>query len=371
MFQSLTFPGCNRGAPQLSLGGLPIPDVSVTPHLGIPLGSISETVITEIINKGKRCCAALQGLCRSGTILDPGLASKLYWSIVIPSMLHGIEILYLSEPQIQRLNCAHVHMARNIQGLPGWTPSDAILPQIGWVSLESHIKRKAMLMMYKLLTLSMRTVAKQVVLIRLTQLRHSGTPSPSPIGLMYSYLKEYNLEWLVHQILDSGIVPSYNYWKKSVQYAVMSAEDRRQALARQLHPSLACYDIVIGSIKMCIWWNIAIAHPKHREKCRQVMAFICAYDTRFRFGRCQLCSSYEADTVSHLVTHCDHFLEWRTTLYQNMTSHCNTPEYHGEGGLVCHILRGGCNDSESLVILDALYTLVIETHYRKSLCEGE
>ena len=176
-----------------------------------------------------------------------------------------------------------------------------------------------MLMLHKLLSLSLTTVAKQLVLVRLTQLRQSGSLSQSPIGLMYGYLQEYNLEWMAHQVLDSGIAPSYTYWKRTVQHAVMSKEDTRQAIARQMHPSLTCYDIAVDGIEMCRWWKLAIAYPIHREKCRHVMSFICAHDARYRLDRCQLCSSFEAETVMHLVAHCSHFSAWRATAQQNMS----------------------------------------------------
>ncbi len=85
--------------------------------------------------------------------MDPCAASKVYWSVCIPSMLYGAEVLELSHDQQRKVETAHRQMAKQVQGLPECTPDPATLAQKGWVSTECFINRKCMLLAWKLLNL--------------------------------------------------------------------------------------------------------------------------------------------------------------------------------------------------------------------------
>ena len=170
---------------------------------------------------------------------------------------------------------------------------------------------------------------------------------------------------MVDKVLDTGIIPSYSYWKKQIQSAVMSAEENRQIVSRLLHPSLKMYNLAIGGIQLCQWWQLAVSNPKIREKCRCTITFICSYDARFRNGRCQLCCSYDLDTVEHLITQCSYFEEWRSTLAQDIATMCNDPSQHGSEWLAS-ILSGGCNTNELTVIVEALCDMSCRLRHFKS-----
>ena len=352
-------------SPQLYLGKLQIPQVATTTHMGVPLGKVNDDVINEIINKGKRCFFSLLGLSRSGTIMDPSIASRLYWTVVIPVMLHGVELLPLTPSQVDKLDSAHIQMAKVLQGLPDYTPNAGTLCQIGWISISSFLRRKSMLLLYKLLHLPGSTTAKQVVVTRLTQLRHSPDDSNSPISLMYRHYRAYGLADMVHRVLDTGVIPCYNLWKKQVQTAVMSAEGNRQIVSRLLHPSLKIYNMAIGGIQLCQWWRLAVSSPMTREKCRCTISFICSYDARYRNGRCQFCLSYENDTVEHLVMHCGYFMEWRASLALDIAAVCDDLSHHRSVGLAS-IFSGGCNSNELKVIVEALCYMSCHIHHLKS-----
>ncbi len=79
----------------------------------------------------------MQSLVHPGKILNPVIASKLYWSISVTSMLYGIEILELSNVDFCKVETAHRQMAGNLQGLPGFTAGPAVLATLGWFSLSA------------------------------------------------------------------------------------------------------------------------------------------------------------------------------------------------------------------------------------------
>ncbi len=72
----------------------------------------SVELICGFVNKWKRNLEAVQGLSRSGRIMDPEVSSKVYWSVCIPSMLYGAEVLDLSKTQMGKLETAHKQITR-------------------------------------------------------------------------------------------------------------------------------------------------------------------------------------------------------------------------------------------------------------------
>ena len=256
-------------------------------------------------------------------------------------------------------------MAKIIQGLPEYTPNAGTLSQMGWISITSFLKRKSMLLLYKLLNLPCSTPAKQVTITRLTQLRYSEDDGPTPISMMYNNYRAYGLVDMVHRVLDTGNIPCYSSWKRQIQTAVMSAEEERQQISRLLHPSLKVYNMAVGGVELCQWWRLAVSHPMLREKCRCTMSLICSYDARHRSERCQLCPSYDQDTVEHLVTQCSYFVDWRARLLQDLADKCDNPSQHCRDWSLL-IFSGGCNINELQVVVNSLCHLSCQVRHLKS-----
>jgi hypothetical protein len=173
----------------------------------ITLGVINNEVIDSMISKAKRGTSTIQGLTNSGTVIDPKIATKLYWCICIPSMLHAVECIPLSREQTARLERAHRGMSKQLQGLPKATPNAALLAQVGWISVESYINRKSMLYLHNVLQLSISSVYKELLVVRLVQIQLGRQCSKSPIGSIYNKIVFYGLSGIIREMLQSGCVP--------------------------------------------------------------------------------------------------------------------------------------------------------------------
>ncbi len=57
-------------------------------------------------------------------------------------MLYGIEIWELSNVDFGKVETEHRQMARNLQGLPGFTAGPAVLATLAWFSLSAWADRK-------------------------------------------------------------------------------------------------------------------------------------------------------------------------------------------------------------------------------------
>ena len=73
----------------------------------------------------------------AGSPLSPVIISKLYWSLVVPQMAYGLEIIGLSRYAEAALETAHNGMAKIAQGLPRCAANAAALPPLGWWSMHS------------------------------------------------------------------------------------------------------------------------------------------------------------------------------------------------------------------------------------------
>lgn len=343
----------------LKLGDSVIPNVTSSNHMGVPLGKVTDDIMTKMISKGKVSCYAMQGLSHSGKILDPAIASRLYWTVSVPSMMYGSEVLVLTRRQVGKLEESHRQMAKRLQGLPPSTPNPATLAQMGWVTMESHYNRNVMLFLYKILRLPVGCVFKDVALCRLTHITRSGSDSLSPLGNMFSTLKKYNLDYLVYSILNTGMIPEYSTWKRLVNCAIMDMERRRQYVATALYPSLSAYIIAVPKIEPCVWWKLASHKPQLRNSCKIMMSFVAAYNSRYRLKQCCMCDDRAANTVEHLIEDCAHFSPWRASLKTSLENEC-TEEYHGwsDRRWIDGILSGGCNLEEAGTIVIAVHGLI-------------
>ncbi len=166
--------------------------------MGVPLGVRNDEVICGFVNKGKRSLWAVQGLSRSGRSMDPEVSSKIYWSVCIPSMLYGVEVLDLSMSHMGKLETAHKQMAKHVQGLPEYTLDPATLSQLCWVSLESFVERKCMLWIWKLLNLDNDNPIRSVTASRMIHFKHKtksviSRSLVSPLRKIFNIIHRYGL----------------------------------------------------------------------------------------------------------------------------------------------------------------------------------
>ncbi len=67
--------------------------------------------------------------------MDSEVLSKVYWSVCIPSMLYGVDVLDLSWTQMGNVETAHKQMAKHVQGLLEHTSGSATLAELGFTGI--------------------------------------------------------------------------------------------------------------------------------------------------------------------------------------------------------------------------------------------
>ena len=337
---TVTSVGKQRFSMTLSLGNDILPIVECITHMGVPFGKVCSQTIDKMALKGRKCTmmAASQGLSKSGSILDPSASSTIYWSAATPSMLYGIEVLPLS-------GSIHRQIAKQVQGLPISTPDEAVLPQIGWITLRSFIAMKKILFLCKILAMSITCVYKEVVLERLVHIRYGDDTYTSPIMDIYIVAQAYGLSHLFDKMVDESGSLSYGHAKKVVKTEIMKYQYNRWKSAILMYRSLKTYASVITYIEMCVWWKVATDFPWLKDKCRKVVSFLASHDSRYGCVRCVMCDTYEMETVEHIICRCPAFNVRRQTMFCKLGI-----EYMSEN-VVRVILCGGNTEGDKRVIV--------------------
>ena len=105
---------------QLYLGDYALDVILAEKHLGVPLVASGESpldIINANISRGRRSFHASMSLGNKHQPVPPLTLSKLYWSISVPQMTYGIELLSISAGIEHALESAHISVAKVIQGV--------------------------------------------------------------------------------------------------------------------------------------------------------------------------------------------------------------------------------------------------------------
>ena len=127
---------------QAMLGDEALKMVNVCRHLGIDLVSDNKLIAESYsrrIGQSQKAFSALRGLGSELLPVPPNVLSKLYWSVVIPKMTYGMEIVPITEAGMSELEKVHRNNARVIQNLPVSTPTPSTLATVEWLSIDAFI----------------------------------------------------------------------------------------------------------------------------------------------------------------------------------------------------------------------------------------
>ncbi len=127
------------------------------------------------IASAKRCICGFMSIgCRT-TLINPLSGTRVYSSMSRSRMMYGLDVSDMSPNSLKCLENTHWEMAKVIQGLQQSTHNPAVLPAIGWYSIESLIGKARMDFLLRILLLEPDNVYKRVAIIRIYQYLYKHT----------------------------------------------------------------------------------------------------------------------------------------------------------------------------------------------------
>ena len=111
--------------------------------------------------------------------------------------------------------------------------------------------------------------------------------------------------------------------------------------------SLTLFCECIPRIELCVWWNVSHCRPHLVKATQSVIKLICGQfrhvGTSVRSRHCQLCDTWEADDVPHLLFKCNQFSGQRNQLWDNVLNSMPEPMSH-------HVLNLNVNDKARFLL---------------------
>ena len=304
----------------LRLGSHELEVVGSDKHLGIPLSpskSTLDTYICGLVSKGRRCFYASLSLGNRFNPVPPLILSRLYWSIVIPSMTYGLELVNLSHGAEWALEAAHLSMARVIQGLPTQTSRPAILAPLGWWSIHALLAYRRMVLLWRVLLLPSSSFSKIVLVFRICEFVKSGTLGDhyGPVMLCIASLKEYGLLSYVLNCVRTGILCSISEWKMRVRIRVCTIEYNKHITMKNMYKKLNIYNLCTLNF-VWPWWVFAGQYPKYTRKCKTILRILVGEhclasnpgSQKYQLNKsklCQMCNTYAVDDAPHFLFACE------------------------------------------------------------------
>ena len=298
------------------LGNNKIPIVTHSKHLGIIVSnSIKSTneFISNKIHDGRRALIAMRGVGSKKVPMSTKVSSKLYWSVSVPIITYGLEVTPVSNECISRLEEAHWSVAKQIQGLPPQTANPAVLPQLGWFTMQGYIDLIRLMFIWRILVMPTECIYKYVILRRivynLSELQtQNSILNISPIYEIMKNAKKYNLLEFIKNAVYNGEYISKHQWRIKVKTAIYEHEWRRHKVTFELYKNLNTYKNSIFGIALSPWWIHASRYPELYKQVTLLIRLLTgtqpleeSYNTTYY---CSACSSNIQNALPHLLFEC-------------------------------------------------------------------
>jgi hypothetical protein len=315
----------------LHLGNHPICQKDGHPHMGVMLASKKSCYVDSAKANSQRAIRtfyALQSIGSRAVPLTPKVTSKLYWSVCIPRMVYGMEVLDGDDAVISVMEKAHRTMAKITQGLPTNTANAACLATLGWRTIAAHVDALKMMFLWRILaTLPVQCLYKQVALVRLAHhlfIKHGKHHGPS-FDIVQTYNK-YGLTDVLLNGVTTGVYMSVNEMKRLIHTKLGEAEKDRFLATTLLYKSLSFYNKCITAITMWPWWIFLHQNPwlhyKVKVVCKLLFSHGCLSESRVRYSEasslCKQCNMHRNESCGHMLFECndDNLSKTRCTYWQ-------------------------------------------------------
>ena len=201
----------------------PLPLTTEETHLGIQRVPDNKARVTVEgrIKSSRRALYAMMGAGLYGLNgLNPVVSKRLIDIYILPRLLHTLEAMTLSDPDIQLLEASYRTMLRQIQHLPKSSAKPAIYLLVGALPVEGHIHLRILSLLHRMI--SQPTTAEYEIVVR--QLAMKDLASHSWVSMVRKVLHKYSLP-SAYKLLQEP--RKKGQWKRQCKEAVNSFWTRK------------------------------------------------------------------------------------------------------------------------------------------------
>ena len=328
-----------RSQPELpfQIGNACINVVVAHEHVGTCM-SPSKWAVMEYVEKRIEACNkpgyTIMSIGSRNAPMTPKSASTLYWSICIPKLTYGFQMMDIPNEAMQKCESYHARMAKVYQGLPGQCSNAGSVAGMGWLSVAGHVDLMRLTYFMRIIRLGIDCIYKRVFIIRYcyhmyeTDVEHCG-----PLYTFIQLCQKYGLIGYVKNAVEECIVPGKSEWKKLVRQRIWNCENRQWGLNSTLYRTLSTIKCYMPVIKMLPWWEYTQMYPADVRKCRIIARLLldcnelkyCKY--RYKLDNvanpfCDFCDNRLVENAPHILFQCCENYNMRRGLWESIKCVC-------------------------------------------------
>ena len=161
-------------------------------------------------------------------------------------------------------------------------------------------------------------VYKTILISVLNKLMNGKYPKQllSPIADMYKAVQKYNMENLLIDWLNRGMIGSKEGIKQTIKNVVWQREKQRWKATTLLYQSLSLYNETVEDMRFHVWWCYADKFPHLLSRIACVVSVLMGQQPKgvqcnLKSTRCLLCGSREKEDAMHVLFYCASLTETR------------------------------------------------------------
>ena len=257
----------------LMLGNNHIDVVDGHDHVGTMLGS-NDKVVTDYIRKRATVCKrpghAIMGIGSQHAPVTPITASKLYWSVCVPRLCYGIEMMAINGEAMDIMEAYHAEMAKTIQSLPVKSSNIGSCATAGWLPMTLYVDMLSLMSLWRIMLMPSSCIYKQILLFRYCCYALQAGVHRGPLSNMLTICSRYKLMDLVESALKGDIPVTKSRWARIVKCKIWDKANLMYKVSLPLYKSLSNIRSSVATVRPHAWWMFAYNNPQYTRICRIV-----------------------------------------------------------------------------------------------------
>jgi len=303
---------------EIKLGANKVKIVKQEKHLGVVLTDNMDCIDIAMKEKIQQCKSvgySVHALGSHNTPVTPKTFSKVHWTVCMPKLCYGTEVLDLSEGTISSMEAYHCDMAKQAQNLPKHCSNMGSLATLGWKRVREQCNFLKMIFIWQLLSLSCKCVFKEICIKRLCLILYTDLVRIGPVCNIIGVCKEYGMCNYVKDALESGKYMSKDIWKNLVKDCMHSLESQRRLIICSLYKTMKF--LSGSSLKMSTWW-IHAYHDHSFSKRNRIIIRMLLNISMYAEGLCKCCTLHAVNNIPHILFICPCNNEVRQRLWNEV-----------------------------------------------------
>ena len=299
-------------------------------HLGTVISSDIKQVelfVKEKVYKARKTLTAVKGLGSKRVPLNTVVMSKIYWSVCVPIISYGVEVMPMETGIRSCIESAHWAIGKDIQKLPQNTPNPCVLPQLGWLSMNSYIDLNKLLFLWRILLMNTTSIFRKVVIKRIHMWSKKERKTTGPVCECLNVAAKYNVLIYVVAGMNDGIFMSISEWKRLVKGKIQWLETAKHNVTISMYKKSNLFVKCIDQSKMWPWYTHASRYPEMYKLCITMMRLLVGVELeneRRNVSSYCICCADKLMCAAHILFECPVILVRREISWEDVCS--NAPQ---------------------------------------------